>query len=84
MSREYEKKLDDARDSSRRMRADVEHEIELQKRRVADLETLLVQAQQDRAAAAAQYRKLEVDFVEYRQHVASTPVARLQEVSCQQ
>jgi chromosome condensin MukBEF ATPase and DNA-binding subunit MukB len=80
LHREFEKKLEDARDASRRLRTDVEHEIELQKRRAGDLETLLTQAQQDRSAASSQYRKLEADFVEYRQHVASTPVARLQEV----
>jgi hypothetical protein len=62
----------------RRLRTDVEHEIELQKRRCSDLEGLLAQAREDRADAAERYRRLEAEFVQYRQNSANTPLAKLQ------
>ena len=79
LQRKYDLKIEEARDASRRLQTDVEHSVDLQGRKVRDLEELLLQAKEDRQAVDAQYRKLETDFLEYRQQVASTPVARLQE-----
>eukprot|EP00041_Stephanoeca_diplocostata_P017700 m.362812 g.362812 ORF g.362812 m.362812 type:complete len:379 (+) comp20790_c0_seq1:53-1189(+) len=79
LQRQYEHKLNDARDASRRLRSDVEHEVDLHKRKCADLDTLVAQAQQDRARLQEQLRKLEADFLSYRQEVAAMPVSKIQE-----
>lgn len=79
LQRKYDLKIEEARDASRRLQTDVEHSVDLQGRKVRDLEELLLQAKEDRQTVDAQYRKLENEFLEYRQQVASTPVARLQE-----
>eukprot|EP00050_Salpingoeca_kvevrii_P019876 m.91663 g.91663 ORF g.91663 m.91663 type:complete len:973 (-) comp8611_c0_seq1:731-3649(-) len=75
---EYESKLNEVRDASRRLQQDLLHQTELEQAKVRELNERIRALQDDKSLAENRYRKLEDEFINFRKQQAFSPSAQLE------
>ncbi|KAL6458779.1 hypothetical protein MHYP_G00322510 [Metynnis hypsauchen] len=78
MRAEHEFSMRELQDSSRRLREDCAHQVELERLKVRQLEEDLTRQQQQLSEAEKKYKLLEKDFQQYRDQQNTRPEIRLQ------
>lgn len=75
---EHELSLRELQDSGRRLREDCQHQLELQRAKVTQLEDQLTRQRQQTQEAESKHRHLEKEFQQFRDQQSVRPEARLQ------
>lgn len=65
-------------DASRRLHQDLEHQISLERQKTQEAREIVERLQGEKRATEARYKKLELDFSNFRNSQAQTPEAQLQ------
>lgn len=78
LQQKYDTQLAEARDASRRLQLDFEHQSELERAKSSDLRLHVAQAKEDRAVLENRCRQIEGEFAAFRQQVAASEPARMQ------
>ncbi|KAK3743125.1 hypothetical protein RRG08_063983 [Elysia crispata] len=78
LQREHDRKLEEIREASRRMKEDCDHQIELQKMKSKEFEEMIERYKKEVADGLKKYRALENEFATYKEQQMKTPEVRLQ------
>lgn len=78
LSREHDRKLQEMKEASRRMKEDCDHQIELEKTKTRELDGLIERYKKELNEAEKKYKGLENDFKIYKEELNSKPEVRLQ------
>ncbi|RUS71785.1 hypothetical protein EGW08_020454 [Elysia chlorotica] len=78
LQREHDRKLEEMKEASRRMKEDCDHQIELQKMKSKEFEEMIERYKKEVADGLKKYRALENEFATYKEQQMKTPEVRLQ------
>ncbi|CAL1540527.1 unnamed protein product [Lymnaea stagnalis] len=78
LQREHDRKLQEMKEASRRMKEDCDHQVELQKMKLKEVEEITNRYKQDLNESDKRYRALEREFSLYKEQQTKTPEVRLQ------
>uniref|UniRef100_A0A0B6ZYD3 C2 domain-containing protein n=2 Tax=Arion vulgaris TaxID=1028688 RepID=A0A0B6ZYD3_9EUPU len=78
LQREHDRKLMEMKEASRRLKEDCDHQVELQKMKMKELEDTTNRHKQDLGDSERKYKTLETEFATYRDRQTKTPEVRLQ------
>eukprot|EP00842_Homolaphlyctis_polyrhiza_P004762 jgi/Hompol1/5287/HPOL_002648-RA len=75
MDREMKRKLDEARDATRRLQDEFRHRVEMEKQRSADSESARLKAIRERDEMEAKYKRLDAEMLELKRSISAAPDA---------
>ncbi|XP_059160002.1 centrosomal protein of 120 kDa-like [Physella acuta] len=78
LQREHDRKLQEMKEASRRMKEDCDHQVELQKMKLKEIEEICSRYKQELNESEKKYRALEKEFSLYKEQQTKTPEVRLQ------
>ncbi|KAL5004829.1 hypothetical protein ScPMuIL_018285 [Solemya velum] len=78
LQREHDRKLQEMKEASRRMKEDCDHLVDLEKIKVRELEELITRYKQELSEAEKKYHSGEKDFQIYKEQQNTKPEVRLQ------
>ncbi|KAH9488810.1 hypothetical protein Btru_064837 [Bulinus truncatus] len=78
LQREHDRKLQEMKEASRRMKDDCDHQVDLQKMKIKEMEEIMNRYKTELSESEKRYRALERDFANYREQQTKTPEVRLQ------
>ncbi|GFO36195.1 centrosomal protein of 120 kda [Plakobranchus ocellatus] len=78
LQREHDRKLEEMKEASRRMKQDCDHQVELQRMKSKELEDITERYKREVAEGLKKYRALENEFSTYKEQQMKTPEVRLQ------
>ncbi|XP_053405525.1 centrosomal protein of 120 kDa-like [Mercenaria mercenaria] len=78
LQREHDRKLQEMKEASRRMKDDCDHQIELEKGKCKELESLIQRYKDELTEAEKKRFKVEKDFTVYKEELNTKPEVRLQ------
>lgn len=78
LQREHDRKLEEIKEASRRMKEDCDHQVDLQKMKSKELEDMVERYKKEVAEGLKKYRALENEFAAYKEQQTKTPEVRLQ------
>ncbi|KAK7009202.1 centrosomal protein of 120 kDa [Biomphalaria glabrata] len=78
LQREHDRKLQEMKEASRRMKEDCDHQVELQKMKIKEMEEIMNRYKSELNESEKRYRALEKDFSLYKEQQTKTPEVRLQ------
>ncbi|GFS03226.1 centrosomal protein of 120 kDa [Elysia marginata] len=78
LQREHDRKLEEIKEASRRMKEDCDHQVDLQKMKSKELEDMIERYKKEVAEGLKKFRALENEFALYKEQQMKTPEVRLQ------
>lgn len=78
LQREHDRKLQEMKEASRRMKDDCDHQVELERMKVKELEEIIGRYKGELQEADRKYKALEKEFSTFREQLNSKPKVRLQ------
>lgn len=78
LEHEHERKMTELREASRRLKDDCDHQVQLEKKKIADLEEHLVKVKRQLAEQEARCAAGEREFAAYKEQINTKPEVRLQ------
>ena len=77
IEREFEKRIEEARDATRRLQEEFKHRLELEKGKTMEMESQKSKTYQERDEWESRYKSLESEFVEFKKNLGSSNEAQL-------
>ena len=77
LEREFDRRIDEARDATRRLQEEFKHKIEIEKRKTADVESQRVRISKEREEWESRFRDLDQSFADYKRGLGVTSEAQL-------
>lgn len=78
LQREHDRKLQEIKEASHRMKEDCHHQVELERMKVREIEGIVERYKNELGEMEKKYRSLEKDFAVYKEQQNSKPEVRLQ------
>ncbi|XP_070175091.1 centrosomal protein of 120 kDa-like isoform X2 [Littorina saxatilis] len=78
LQREHDRKLQEMKEASRRMKDDCDHQVELERMKVKELEEIIVRYKGELQDGDKKYKALEREFNTFKEQLNSKPEVRLQ------
>lgn len=78
LQREHDRKLQEMKEASHRMKEDCHHQVELERMKVREIEGIVERYKNELGEMEKKYRSLEKDFAVYKEQQNSKPEVRLQ------
>ncbi|KAL3867406.1 hypothetical protein ACJMK2_044608 [Sinanodonta woodiana] len=78
LQRDHDRKLQEMKEASRRMKDDCDHQVELERNKAKELENIIARYKEELNEAEKKYHKLERDFMVFKEDKNSKPEVRLQ------
>nr|KAG5699532.1 hypothetical protein BaRGS_033728 [Batillaria attramentaria] len=78
LQREHDRKLQEMKEASRRMKEDCDHQVELERMKVKEMEEIIGRYKAELQESDRKYKALEREFSTFREQLNSKPEVRLQ------
>jgi centrosomal protein CEP120 len=77
VERELERRIEEARDATRRLQEEFRHRLELEKQKTADVEAQKRRVQTDKDDLESRYKALESEFIQFKRGLGASTEAQL-------